>query len=107
MTIKFSVGDEPPVDLLAATEQLYQSTAEDLVRALNAIKAGQIDEAKAAAQAVRDLRAAFQMVMDERGRVDKLRKQVAGAVGTGELNLHAARDEIGRRLACLRHAAGS
>lgn len=107
MTIKFSVGDEPPVDLLAATEQLYQSTAEDLVRALNAIKAGQIDEAKAAAQAVRDLKAAFQMVMDERGRVDKLRKQVAGTVGTGELNLHAARDEIGRRLACLRHAAGS
>ena len=55
---------------------------------------------------VRDLKAAFFLVMDERAKLDKLRKQVAGTVGTGQLDLHAARDEIGRRLARLRDANG-
>jgi len=104
MTIKFCAGEEPPVDLLAATQDLYQSTAEDLIRAIRAVKSGRHDEAKAAAQAVRDLKTAFQLVMEERTRVEKLRKQVAGTVGTGTLDLRAARDEIGRRLACLRDA---
>lgn len=104
MTINFSVGDEPPVDLLAEVENLYRTTAEDLVRSVNAIKRGEFEEAKAATQSVRDLKTALAMVMDERGRVEKLRKQFTGAVGTGELDLHAARDEIGRRLACLRDA---
>ena len=31
---------------------------------------------------------------------------LAGTVGTGVLDLAAARDEIGRRLACLRRAGG-
>lgn len=106
MTIHFSVGDEPPVDLLAEIEDLYRSTAEDLVRSVNAIKRGEFDEAKSATMAVRDLKTAFAMVMDERTRVEKLRKQLTGAVGTGELDLHAARDEIGRRLALLRDASG-
>ncbi len=43
---------------------------------------GKIDEAKLALQAVKDLKQAFQMVMDERARVEKLRKQVAGVVRT-------------------------
>lgn len=106
MTIHFSVGNEPPVDLLAEVENLYRTTAEDLVRSVNAIKRGEFEEAKAATQAVRDLKTALAMVMDERARVEKLSKQIAGAVGTGSLDLHAARDEIGRRLARLRDANG-
>ena len=106
MTIHFSTGEAPPVDLLAATEQLYHETAQELARALIAIRAGQFDEVKGAGQSVRDLKAAFQMVMDERGRFDKLRKQAAGCVGSAELDLGAARDEIGRRLARLRDASG-
>ena len=106
MTIHFSTGEAPPVDLLAATEQLYQETAQELARALIAIRAGQFDEVKGAGQSVRDLKAAFQMVMDERGRFDKLRKQAVGSVGPGELDLGAARDEVGRRLARLRGASG-
>ena len=57
-------------------------------------------------QAVRDLKTAFQLVMDERTRVEKLRKQVAGVVGDLRLDFDAARDEIGRRLARLRDAGG-
>ncbi|MGV8953700.1 MAG: hypothetical protein ACOH2M_21560 [Cypionkella sp.] len=104
MSIHFSQGDEPAVDMLDEVLKLYRFTAEELVTAVNAIKAGKLDEAKAAAGAVRDLRAAYFLVMDERGKVEKLRKQVAGAVGTGSLDLSAARDEIGRRLALLRDA---
>jgi len=104
MTIKFSAGEEPPVDLLAATLELYRETAEDLVRAIRAVKSGRFDDAKIAGQAVRDLKTVLQMVMEERTRVEKLAKQIAGAVGAGSLDLHGARDEIGRRLACLRDA---
>lgn len=107
MTITFSAGETPPVDLLAETEGLYRETAEGLVLTLRRLREGQIDEAKVAAQTVRDLKAALQWVMDERNRVEKLRRDVAGSVGTGEFDLGAARDEIGRRLARLRDAGSS
>jgi uncharacterized membrane protein len=106
MTIHFSTGEAPPVDLLAATEQLYHETAQELARALKAIRDGRFDEIKATVQVVRDLKAAFQMVMDERGRFDKLSKQLSGRIGSGTLDLDAARDEVGRRLARLRNASG-
>jgi len=96
--------DRPPVDLMAAAEGLYRDSAEELVLAVNRIKAGDYDKVKDAAQAIRDLKTAFFLAIDERNRVEKLRKQVVGAVGTGELDLDAARNEIGRRLALLRSA---
>ena len=99
-------GSEPRLDLLAETEALYRETAEDLLLALKGLREGQVDEVKSAVQAVKDLKAALQMVMDERTRVDKLRKQVAGIGGGGALDFDAARDEIGRRLARLREAGG-
>ena len=107
MTVKFSAGDEPPLDLLAVTEKHLMDAAQALARTIDKISDGAFDEAKAAVSAVRDLKAAFQTVMDERGRVDKLRKHVTGTVGATALDLHAARDEIGRRLACLRDAGTS
>lgn len=62
---------------------------------------------KEAVRLARDLRAATQLMLEERNRVDRLRKEIAGGVdGGGALDLDAARDEIGRRLACLRRAAG-
>ena len=67
------------------------------------------DEAEALGEAVkvaRDLRTGAQLMIEERNRLDKLRKDAAGSAGagTGTLDLAAARDEIGRRLACLRRA---
>lgn len=106
MTIQFSAGEEPSADLLVAVETLYRTTALELVSAVNAIKAGQYNQSSQAAQSVRDLRAALGWVMDERARVEKVRKQVAGSVGTTSLDMDAARDEVGRRLARLRDAAG-
>ena len=109
MSVNYSDGDTGrelgPEALLRATEKMYRDAAMELAAATEKVRQGELGEAKAAMQAVKDLRAAFQMVMDERTRVDKLRKQVAGVAGGGsELDFAAARAEIGRRLARLRDA---
>ena len=104
MSIKFSAGDRPPA-LLEATEHLLKDAAEDLASVIASVREGNLAEAKAAMLAVRDLKQAFHTLMEERTRVEKLRKHIAGDVGTGSLDLDAARVEIGRRLACLRDAS--
>ncbi len=105
MTIKFSAGDELPVDLLAAAEGLYRGVAEELTRTLMAVRAGKSADIRAATIVVKDLKQAFQVAMDERTRVDKLRKHAGGISPGSTLDFDTARDEIGRRLACLRDAA--
>lgn len=94
-------------DVLALAEALYRDAAVELHRVIEALRAGEFGEIKAAQSAIRDLRATALHVLDERGKVDKLRKQVLGQVGAGgALDFDAARVEIGRRLACLRDAGG-
>ncbi|QBX34398.1 permease [Paracoccus liaowanqingii] len=75
---------------------------------LEALKTAELDPAKLkkAIDTAKTVREAVQLLMAERIKVDKLRKDVAGGVGGGCLDLDAARDEIGRRLACLRRASG-
>jgi hypothetical protein len=104
MTLNVPTGVPPQVDLLVATEDMYRQAAEDLYSARQALRAGRIEEVKAATQAVRDLKTAFEMVMQERARLEKLRKDTAGAVGDRAIDFDAARLEIGRRLARLRDA---
>ncbi|KEO59210.1 hypothetical protein [Thioclava indica] len=101
-------GGGASVDLLDLTEALYRDVAEELASALQGVRRGEVTEAKAAVSAVKDLRTAFQLVMEERTRVEKLRKQIAGvATGReGALDFDLARAEIGRRLARLRDAEG-
>ncbi|WP_235842583.1 hypothetical protein [Cereibacter sphaeroides] len=98
------VDKAPPVDLLAETEKLYREAAEDLVRARRKLSEGRAEEVRAAVQAVKDLKAALQLVMDERARVEKLRRTAGGIVHDYALDIDAARREIGRRLARLRDA---
>lgn len=97
----------PETDALEIADGLFWSYAADLDRLRKKIEAGQTDDLKDSGNLVRALRDATKMVMEERGKVDKLRKDAAGQVGAGALDLVAARDEIGRRLACLRRAGGS
>lgn len=107
MTIKFSAGNAPPVDLLAVADGLFQDLADELGRTLLAVKAGQISsDLRSAAQLVKELKDAFNIAMLERMRVDKLRQHTAGVAPGTALDFDAARDEIGRRLACLRDAGG-
>ncbi|MFV0383695.1 permease [Paracoccus sp. (in: a-proteobacteria)] len=101
-----------PDEAIAVAEGLFWSYVRDLKRheaALEACASGAVDAGalKEAVRAARDVREAVHLMMTERNRVDKLRKDIAGGVGGGSLDLDAARDEIGRRLACLRRACGS
>lgn len=107
MTVRFT-GDVPRTeDVLGVTERLYEDAVIELERTMAAIKAGEFNEVKSAQEAIRSLRATAVAVLQERGKVDQLRKQIAGHVGAGgALDLESARAEIGRRLACLRHAGG-
>jgi len=108
MTPRIPDGGTAPDDVLAVAEGLYREAAVELYRTITALRAGEFAEVKAAQVAIRDLRATALHVLDERGKVDKLRKQIAGQVGAGgELDFEGARAEIGRRLACLRDAGGS
>ncbi|MGQ0565936.1 MAG: hypothetical protein ACT4OK_12815 [Gemmobacter sp.] len=112
MTINFLGGHEPPDDVLLATEEYLRESAEMLVRTIRDVRTtARADDIKQAQGTVRDLKALFQMVMDERTRVEKLRKQVAGIIHGGghdrALDFGAARDEIGSRLARLRDAGSS
>ena len=91
---------------LEATEELFHGAVADLTAALKEIRQGDVSEAKAARQAVRELRAALSTAMEERNRVEKLRRDAAGVVRDHALDFDAARTEIGRRLACLRDAGG-
>lgn len=115
MTLNFDPGASPPegpieaetvMDVVSIADDLFHSFASDLTRLRLRIQAGDGEDIKESAKLVRDLRAATQLVLEERNRVDKLRKEAAGSVGAGTLDLDAARDEIGRRLARLRHAGG-
>ena len=91
-------------DLLAEAEELFRTSAELLAARLRALREGRVEGLKETAQATRDLRAALQLALEERTRLEKLRRQDDGG-GAGALDLAAARDEIGRRRACLRGAA--
>jgi hypothetical protein len=106
MTITFSAIGGAPASMLAETEELYARAARGLFRVIAEMETGEGPDGKAAQAAARDLRSALEMVMSERARVDKFRERAEGAVGGAALDLDAARDEIGRRLARLRAAGG-
>jgi hypothetical protein len=107
MTVGFSEDGPAPEDVLAATNSFYGLAVMELYRTITALRAGEFTEVRAAQTAIRDLRATAIKVLDERNKVDKLRKQIAGHVGAGgALDVEDARVEIGRRLACLRDAGG-
>jgi hypothetical protein len=100
-------GNGTDAEVLSVVEGLFREAALELYRTITAVRAGEFSEVKSAQTAIRDLRATALQVLEERGKVDKLRKQIAGDAGAGgTLDLDGARVEIGRRLACLRDAGG-
>ncbi len=104
MTIKFSDGETAPNDLVSETEEYFLDAARQLAQSIREINAGKLGDAKAIQQVLKDLRVAYVHAVDERARVEKLRKQGAGIAYDYALDFDAARAEIGRRLARLRDA---
>lgn len=89
---------------MVQVRELVDDVADELSATLRRLRAGEFGDAKELAKQIRDMRVAYQLAVEERARVAKLRKDEAGVVYDYALDFDAARDEICRRLACLRDA---
>jgi HAMP domain-containing protein len=108
MTINFTATEaetsEAPQDLLWVAERQLERAVLRLQHVIDEVEAGRFDQLAEAKRVTDNLTSFIRLYMDERNKVDKLRKSLVGAVGACELDFSAARDEIGRRLALLRDA---
>lgn len=98
-----------PEEVIATAEWLFWDYVRDLRAHREAIAASDWEaldpgRLKKAAETAKTVRQAIHMLMEERQKLDRYRKDIAGGIGGGELDLDAARNEIGLRLACLRRA---
>ncbi len=96
------LGDD---ENLAIAEQLFEQAGSVLGQKLLQVKQDDF-EAKGLKAAVADMTAAWQMASRERLRVVEALRKDQGIVGTYAIDFERARDEIGRRLDCLRRAGG-
>lgn len=102
--------EDAPVAPVGTVERIFEMAAARLADAIGQLETGRSAEVRATQKAIRELRLALWMLVDERTRLDRLRNKIGGLAGDGEtgggrrLDLDAARDEIGRRLAGLRAA---
>ncbi len=105
MTIRFTGEDPQAEDSLAQAAELYRDVADEVFALIQRIKGGDWD-ARTATHAMKEMRAFYELVLEERAKVARKSKTEAGAVYDYALDLGAARAEIGRRLACLRDTGG-
>ena len=100
-------GDGVPVDVIRLAERQLERAMLRMAQLIEDVEAGRFETMTEAKKTCDHLTGYVRLLMEERNKVDKLRKSAAGAAGGGgALDLDAARDEIGRRLACLRNAGG-
>lgn len=98
-----------PEEMILAAEWLFWDYVKDLRAYREAISASEWEALepamlKKATETARTVRQAIHILLEERQKVDRYRKDITGRIGGVELDLDAARDEIGLRLACLRRA---
>ncbi|UWQ08989.1 permease [Aliiroseovarius crassostreae] len=95
-------ADAEAMDYFEIANGLFNRVLNELERQLRASEEGMSEGECGLAKTSTELRKALQTVFDERKRLEQTSKTAGqGAAGTS-LNLAQARDEIGRRLACLR-----
>lgn len=89
---------------LEVAEELFMEAGLALAELTKKIRRHELDDARKAKAALSEVIAAYQIAMKERNRVAEDRRKGSGVVGDYAIDFDAARDEIGRRLACLREA---
>lgn len=101
-------GNVAAQDILIEAEEHFRRTVRVLHGILEEIAKGESNQAKALKPALGEMGKAAQTAFDERAKVEKrIRTQAGCGPHDYALDLDAARDEIRRRLACLRDAAGA
>jgi hypothetical protein len=100
-------GEGAGPDQLAAAEALLRETAEALSLLLARVKAGEFGRLEDLVREQAQLRKAALAALHERQSFDKHKRDRGAEVPLPALDLAAARDEVGRRLARLRRAAGA
>ncbi|MGN0934264.1 hypothetical protein [Falsigemmobacter intermedius] len=106
MTLHMPVTPPPdPRREAAEALELFDLASTILRRLLEEIRAeAPAESAKELATYTKDVSQALKLLVTERQNVEKLAREQSGGLCAGALDLGAARDEIGRRLARLRHA---
>ncbi len=99
-------GDTAALDVVRLAERQLERAMLRMAQLIDDVEAGRFETMTEAKKTCDHLTGYVRLLMEERNKVDKLRKSAAGAAGGGALDLDAARDEIGRRLALLRDAGG-
>ena len=110
MTIYTPIGTEGfSRDLVEEALEMYDLARATLYQVISELKdeASKDKAPKEVSSYTEQHRKALETVLKERANVEQLRKKEAGIVNGYALDFVAARDEIGRRLACLRDAGGS
>jgi hypothetical protein len=88
----------------AAAREMCEAGAEALLAAIRKLR--EEDPETTIDKALRDHRQSLQTIAEMEKFIDRYCTERAGGGPDAVLNLDAARDEIGRRLACLRAARG-
>ncbi len=96
--------DAEPDECLAVAEELFREAGLALAELTKKIRKHELDDARKAKAALSEVVSAYQIAMKERNRVAEDRRKGRGIAGEYAIDFDAARDEIGRRLACLRAA---
>ncbi|MFV2034011.1 MAG: hypothetical protein ACC631_02655 [Halocynthiibacter sp.] len=108
MTLNTSNGEDGHSEgFLSTAQESYQNAADALLGLINQVKAGKLPPASDAQRVLRDANILLVLALKERERLEELCRKEAGVVHGYALDFGAARDEIGRRMARLRAAAGS
>ena len=95
-----------PADVLKITEEHLHEVALDIDERRNCLRNDPGLDASALNKLLADYRGVAQNCFKEANRLEEQRKRKAGIVHEYALDFSAARDEIWRRLARLRDAAG-
>jgi len=91
--------------LSAARDQL-EDAIEVFRRVKNEVKAGADKPPPESEKIIREFGSAVRTLFREKQNIEAEVRKYGGVAGSGALDLEAARDEIRRRMACLRRAGG-
>jgi hypothetical protein len=94
-------------DVGRIAEEQFVAAIRALATFTRAVESGELPDRPDARTVAASARKALEHLFDERHRVaERVRKESGGRAAGGALDLDAARDEVNRRMACLR-ATGS